>query len=280
MIARPATPDDLPAIRAVAAAHGDVFEEGRPDHVGHELAHGQLAVAQDEETIVGYGGELNRSGVSYLADLFVHPDRLGLGAGSAIMRQLYPDPAMGQRFTYASSDPRAISLYVRFGMRPLTPLLYLVGDPTASGRLPEPSVRLVPGDERDMVALDASAFGRPRPQDLEFLVARGSQFLVAMDGASPVGYGFVRQAPHGGVDAALLNPTGAMDPQGLTVTVFALLRHAAGLAPAIYVGLLGEFPGLAEVLAAGFRIHDRDSYMATRPDLVDGTRYAPSPVIG
>jgi GNAT superfamily N-acetyltransferase len=276
--AHPASAADLPAIRAIARAHGDVFEEGKPDHVGHELEHGRLVVAEDQGVIVGYGGAFERAGVSYLADLFVEPDLLGQGAGTALMRELYPEP--GERFTYASPDHRALSLYVRSGMRALTSLFYLRGDPAAAHRLPEPEVQLEPGSADAVLAFDASSFGRERPADLDFLVARGSERLVARSGRAIVGYGFVRVAPHRDGAAALLNPSGADTPENMVRTTFALIRHAAALAPQVYVALLGDFPALAEVLVAGFRIHDRDTYMASRPDLVDGTRYAPSPTIG
>lgn len=61
-----------------------------------------------------------------LTDLFVDPVRHGTGIGRALLAALWPaedrEPA---RFTFASHDPRAMPLYVRAGLIPYWPLLYL-----------------------------------------------------------------------------------------------------------------------------------------------------------
>ncbi len=276
---RPATAGDLPGARAVAEAHGDVFEPDRPDNLTHELEQGRLVVAADASGVVGFGGALERGGVTYLADLFLLPDRLGLGIGSAIMGELFPR-ARTPRFTFASGDPRALPLYVRFGMRPLTPLLYLRGDPATFGRLPHLDATLQEAEPGGIVALDGWAFGRERRQDLAFMQAAGWTGLVARRGRGVVGYGFLRVAPRRDGPRALINPSGADSEENLAAVTFALLRRAAPLAPVVNIAVLGTHPALPALLAAGFRVEDRDTSMASDPRLIDGTRYGPSPVIG
>jgi hypothetical protein len=48
----------------------------------------------------------------------------------------------------------------------------------------------------------------------------------------------------------------------------------------VHVVVLGPHPGLAALFDAGFRLVDRDTWMCSRLDLVDGRRYAPSPELG
>ena len=55
-----------------------------------------------------------------LADLFVEPGRLGTGLGRPLLSALFEDAPV--RATFASSDPRALPLYVRAGMTPAVDL--------------------------------------------------------------------------------------------------------------------------------------------------------------
>jgi len=274
--ARAAKAEDLLNIRAIAEQYGDRWLT-RPDYLDHELEHGRLAVAEEEGRILAYGAALKRGGRDYLADLFVLPPHLGRGAGGAILRELFPEP--GERFTFASGDPRALPLYVRFGMRPFEPMLYLAGDPEAAARLGGDTDRLREVDPDDVVEMDHEASGRLRPEDHAFLRSAGAVALAG-DAGGP-GYGYVRVVPgrDGGTDA-LLGPSGTTGEGRLPVLVSSLVRWAARRADHVRVALLGSYPGLNDMFDAGFRITDQDTFMATSAAMLDGTRYQPSPVIG
>jgi acetyltransferase (GNAT) family protein len=253
----------------VADAYGDLQRwPTRPDYLDHELEHGRLVVGEDGGRIVGFGATLERGGITYLADLFVLPDRLGRGIGAAIMGALFPDP--GDRFTFASSDPRTRPLYTRFGMRPLGRLLYLGAPAAITRRLGGPDIAPAEVPPAQVAELDARASGRERPQDLEFLGAHGT-FL-----ASGSAYGYVRVTGQ----EALLNPTGAAGAEGLTDITMAVARLAAARAGVVRVAVMESHPALPALLAAGFAVEEFDTYMSSKPDLVDGVRYGPSPVVG
>lgn len=240
----------------------------RPDYLDHELEHGRLVVGEDEDGIAGFGAALERGGVTYLADLFVLPDRLGRGVGSAIMAALFPDS--GDRFTFASSDPRTRPLYTRYGMRPLSRLLYLAAAATGARRVAGPDLGAAEATAEEVVELDRRASGRERAQDLEFLGANGT-FLASGDA-----YGYVRVVGQ----EALLNPTGAAGAEGLSSITLALVRDSAERASVVRVAAMESHPALPALLAAGFVVEEFDTYMTTRPGLVDGTRYGPSPLVG
>ena len=260
----------MQGIHAVAAAHGDLgLWPTRPDYLDHELEHARLVVSEDGDgRISGFGAAIERSGATYLADLFVLPDRLGEGRGGAMMRELFPRPS--PRFTFASSDPRTRPLYTRFGMRPFSRLLYLSADQASVRGLPDPGVELVEVAGSDVIDADRRASGRERPEDLLFLGTVGAFFVAG--GA----YGYLRIVG----EEALLNPSGADEPDALARITVAMIRHAAGRASVIRVAAMESHPALAALLDAGFTVKDSDTYMSTAPELVEGTRYGPSPVIG
>ncbi len=132
---RTATGADSAAIVAVWAANGDEIPAGGVDimtpYLAHLMATGRVLVASDAGGVVGFAAVVERAGVTHLADLFVLPDRFGEGTGGQLLAAVMGDAT--RRTTFASSDPRALPLYVRNGMIPWWPNLYLDID---SGCLP------------------------------------------------------------------------------------------------------------------------------------------------
>lgn len=282
MIVRAAAEKDLEAIRSIAHSYGNLTSwPHRPDYLDHELGTGTLTVCEDAGDVIAFGGALTRQRITHLADLFVRPDRVGTGIGKAILAATLP--AGGERLTFASADPRALPLYVRYGMLPLAPLLYLTGDAEAVGRLPDPEVKLAEADSATMSSLDRTASGRDRPQDLEFLrAAAHAHGLIARHGPEAIGYGYCRIVDVAGHDSpsAFLGPIGARSERDAVRTVTALLRWAAGYASQMTIPVFGPHPATPIILTAHFRVEDIDTYMASRVGLVDLTRYCPSMELG
>jgi len=67
----------------------------------------QPATGRGRRRVLGFGAVLAREGVTYLGDLFIRPDHLGRGLGKALLSSLFA--GAGDRTTYASSDPRALT---------------------------------------------------------------------------------------------------------------------------------------------------------------------------
>ena len=99
-----------------------------------------------------------------------------------------------------------------------------------------------------------------------------------------MGYGFCHPLSSdgaGGGKRAVLGSPGARDERGARSTVLAVARAAAsGGADTVYVALLASHPALAELLEAGFKVGDADTFMASNPRLLDGRPYAPSSDLG
>jgi GNAT superfamily N-acetyltransferase len=280
VIVRPASEADLDSVHAIASSFGNLTSwPRRPDYIDHELATGTLTVCEGAGEVVGFGAVLERGGVAHLADLFVRRDQLGRGIGRAILERMLP---MGsRRVTFASKDPRALPLYMRFGMKPIAPLLYLEGSAEAASTLPDPLVTLRESAPAEVAELDRVASGRARLQDLEFLGAH-AQCLAAVYRKRVIGYGFVRlpETSDGGATHAFVGPTGAATAEASRRTALALLRWAAERASSCNLVVFGPHPVASALVGAGFQIEDMDTFMASDPRVIDPGRYCPSVELG
>jgi GNAT superfamily N-acetyltransferase len=305
---RPATADDDDAIREISLAYDNLASwPSRPDFIDHEMATGRVYVAEGDDGVAGFGGSFDRGDVVYLADLFVRPDAVGRGIGRAVLELIFDRDCV--RMTSASDDPRALPLYARFGMVPLMPALYLrgtAGTSAAAAAAAEAAagggLDVRAGSAEEITAIDAEVSGRPRPQEHEFMASSpGAEGLLLLERGQPVAYGWMRVvtiAPgaSGAADAtpetrAYISPAGARTPEAMARMTGGLLRRAservdaeaaaagAGVAD-VSLLVLGPHPGLSGMLAAGFRVVDRDTFMCSRLDLIDGRRYAHSPELG
>ncbi|GAA1630434.1 GNAT family N-acetyltransferase [Catellatospora bangladeshensis] len=261
---RQAAPDDLAGVRAVARRFGNLaMWPRRPDYLDRELANGRLLAGFAGTEPVGFGATFLRGGLTHLADLFVLPEHQSSGLGRALLARLLPVTA--PRVTFASSDPRAVALYIRQGMRPVCPLLYLRGP---LGGLPgrEPTAAAA-----DIAALDADASGGRRDADLAWYAALpGVSVHRTADG-----YAVVRALG----DRVLVGPAGGRTTQACADAVLAALaaHRAAGTAA---LAVLGPNPLLPLLLEAGFSIADMDVFMSSGGDPIALDRYLPHPDFG
>ena len=268
---RPATGADTAAIRAIWDANGDEIPEGGVDILAPYLAHlmvaGRVLVAGVADHVVGFAAVVERAGVTHLADLFVLPDRFGQGIGGRLLAAAFGDAA--RRTTFASSDPRALPLYVRSGMSPLWPNLYLdvhssklppapsgfVCEPTEPGTLEELE-RLWLGDANG----DDHRFWASLPDARPFVVFQAGRPVAAVHA----------RCRRTGRDRWINRLVLATEVEPVPVLV-AAYRHAAE-GGRIGSCLPGPSPGLRPLLAAGSRIVDRDTFMASHDSLFDPTR--------
>jgi GNAT superfamily N-acetyltransferase len=273
---RAAALSDVPAIREILVAHGNDGAVVIADIVGpylvHLLGRGRAMVAVIDEVIVGFGAAVDAGRAVHLADLFVRPDRLGQGIGKALLSSVLA--GADRRTTFASEDPRALPLYVRAGMQPLWPSLYTQG-PSSAVPAPASSVETAPAEPGELSALEAAWTGFARSADHAYWagMAGSDGFVVRADGAiAAFGYGRTRQAvPIRVLDRLVIHP----DADAIAV-LFAALRRAGQGGP-VLVSLLGPNPALRPLLEAGFRVVDRDEFLASDPAVVDPFRFIPSP---
>lgn len=268
---RAAAESDMPAVRAVAKRFGLLTGwPTTPDFLDAERLFGALLLAPAADGGAhGFGGTLRRGSVTHLGDLFVLRERQSSGVGRALLAELLAGD--GPKVTFASSDPRAMGLYLRHGLRAWCPLLYLHGP--AAGL---PGARVSEARPEDVADLDARAAGGARPDTLAW--------YARTPGVTPYttgrGYAFARLIG----SEILIGPAGGDTPQDCADAVLAALAaasEATGAATA-RIALPGVNPLVLPLLQAGWRIGDHDTFMADDRalSLIRPDRYAPHPDLG
>ena len=273
---RPATLDDVAAIRSILVAHDNdgpvVIADVVGPYVAHLIARGRTRVAIVGDEVVAFGAAIDTGRSVHLADLFVHPDRLGQGIGKPLLASVLEGAI--QRTTFASDDPRALPLYVRSGMQPMWVSLYVQGASTALPPVPA-RFRTETATSDRLAALERDWTGHDRAPDHRFWgsMPDGDAFVVR-DGDALVAFGYARArqaVPIRVLDRLVIHPDG--DPVGTTLA--ALARAARG--GPVHCCLLGPHPVLRTLLEAGFRVVDRDVFLASDPAIVDPARLVPNP---
>jgi GNAT superfamily N-acetyltransferase len=271
---RPATPADLADIRALLAAHGNDGPHERIDVVGpyvrHLIDHARAMVCREAGRLLAFGAAIDAGVAIHLTDLFVQPDRLGEGIGRSLLTALFDD--RWPRTTFASDDPRALPVYVRAGMSPSWPNLYLDGDSTA---LPDPGLATGPRTAAELAELERSWRDVDRPDDHAFWSTEpGADPFVVLDGGEALAFAYARdrQMNANRVISRLVVRPGA-DPWPV---ITAALRRA-GRERGVGISVLGPSPALRPLLEAGFRVRDRDTFLTSELDLVDPARLCANP---
>ncbi len=239
--------------------------------MGHIVVHHRALVTEIDGTVVAYGAVVDAGVAVHLADLFVDPGRVGQGIGRPLLTELFA--GIDRRTTYASDDPRALPIYARAGMAPRWVSLYLDG--LAPAIEAAAAMEVVDAEPHRLAALEREWTGAFRPGDHTFWATQGDAdpFLV-LDADGPVagGYGRARQRSDDRVlDRLVLRPDA--DP---VASILAAVRRA-GRGGGVRVIVPGPNPVLVALLERGFKLVDRDQYMASADDLVDPLHALPNP---
>lgn len=271
---RPATATDLRTVAAILAANDEPIEwPGVPGwpYLEHLLSRARMPVAEVGGRVAGFGASINGpwQDVRFLTDLFVDPHRQERGIGRAVLDAALEGAT--ERMTFSSADDRALGLYIRAGMRPWWPLLYIEGGPVAPDA---PSSELA--DVETIARWAESWTGMDRTVDFAHYAslpdARG--FLVR-DAGAVVAVGWARRprrVPGRWLDHASIAPDA--DPLRAALGVW---RAAIGGADRLAAAIPGPHPVVATLIERGARIYDRDTFCATDPDLIDPERMFPNP---
>lgn len=272
VLVRAASDTDLAGIGQIShvLGHPQLDYGADPDYVALLRRSGDVAVAVEDGRVLGWGAVRDHVAGSMLTDLFVHPSAQGRGVGSAVLRALWPDPAPdAARLTFSSQHPSALPLYLRAGLLPSWPLLYLRGRPGAVA-VPD-GVGAVRVDGAAAARAEAGLTGTDRAADYAFWTRTpGAAGLLVRRGDRPIACGAARP------DAVLhLTCPRAADAVAALAAVLVAVGEQAG-AGEVTVCVPGPHRGTAELVRSGFRVVDQDICMSTASAAVATTWcYAP-----
>jgi GNAT superfamily N-acetyltransferase len=271
---RPATEDDIGGIDKLLDGHDAVsgappLRPGvRTAHLRQALRRGTVHVAQIDGAIVGFGTTLEMGRAVHLADLFVDREFLGRGIGGRLLPGLFGD--RWPRTTFASDDPRAMPLYIRAGMSPLWPNVYVTADERF---LPEvaPGFDAEPATAAQIAAIEAEWTGVDRSADHAIWGDReGAQPFVVRRAGTVVAIVQARRRIRG--EGRWLDRMRVAPDADPLETALAAMRFAAAPGQEVGACMPGPNPALGALVRSGFRVVDGDTFMASEPDLVDPIR--------
>jgi GNAT superfamily N-acetyltransferase len=271
MDVRMASVDDLDAVVDLAGIV-DPPSEGSDvdrDYYANILEHGRLTVAEASGVVIGYCGAIPVGAARHLTDLFVHLDLHGRGIGSELLDAVWDAPTSdAPRQTFSSVHPSALPLYVRAGMRPMWPLLYVEGSPDS---LPRSHLTVRDLEAEEAADVEAVWFGWDRLDQYRYWASRsGGRTFAVVERDTPVAVGCLSRSR----DRHTLQHMAAVDKSVMTQSVSAALTLASASVLLAAPGMSVVVPFLVD---AGWRVVEHDLYCASETDLIDAERMIPHP---
>lgn len=237
----------------------------------HLIDTGRLLVGVVQATVVGFAGAIDVGDRRLLADLFIDPAVQGSGVGRALLTEIFT--GVDDRFTFSSSDPRALPIYARAGMLPHWPLLYMQGERLA---LPAPhGVEVGPISPDDAAAVERTLLGVDRSAEYLYWAARaGSTTVQVRRGTEVVGVAAVRTRG----DIARVEHLVTAEADDLDV--FAAIVRQSSSAERVLAYVPGPRRLTRLLLDSGFQVIDADTYMATEQRIVPDQLMVVHPGLG
>ena len=251
----------------------DLPELGCP-YLDHLVARARAFVAE-ADGVVGLAASvgIGKESVRFLTDLFIDPGRQSRGTGGDLLRAALAGSE--ERMTFSSGDPRALALYIRAGMRPWWPLLYVELE---SGQLggDDPQVEVAPADVVETTEWSRKWTGIERSSDFAHYgsLPEAAGFVVR-DGGAVAAVGWARRERRRSDGRWLDHASFAPDADPVRAALGVIRAVAAG--GRLTVPIPGPHPVTPALLERGARIRGRDTFCATDPGLLDPERILPNP---
>ena len=209
-------------------------------------------VAEDAAgELVGWAMSVQRESLLELTHFFVAPGAQSRGLGRALLERAMPAGAGPHRAIIATQDPRAMSRYLRSGVRFISTIVDFEARPR----------RVAPETDLTFERLDTSAasvalvgsveeqlVGHRRDVDIEFLLRKRPAWIARRAGEA-VGFAF-------GYEDELTGPVGALDPADIPALLDHVENHAAEIgAPNVYFSTpLANHTAVTHLLGRGYTI--------------------------
>ena len=268
----------LRSSRDLARRQGTAAPSTRPTDVAPALAHLQRTeprgfhVAVKDGRVVAFAATIVRGDTHFLSMFWALPGLQSQGVGRRVLTRAFEGPrppASAVRCVFASLDPRAQVLYLKFGMQPRGMFYLLRGAPSPSPR-PKHAVELEqvgsPGRTSARMLAIAARFdrifrGTRRDADIRFVMSLpGARFFIVRARNKIIGYAVVNEKGRVG-------PAGVADPRYSAGLAWAIKEAARGLkAKDLFVVVPGTNAGaLSAFFEAGLKTEFYGAWMSAKP---------------
>jgi GNAT superfamily N-acetyltransferase len=268
----------LRSARDLARRQGNTPPSTRATEVAVALAHLQRTdprgfhVAVKNRRVISFAATILRGNTHFLSMFWALPGLQSRGVGRAVLTRAFEDPrppASAVRCVFASLDPRAQALYLKFGMQPRGMFYFLKGAPSASA-CPRHAVELeqvgTPGKTSERMLAIAARFDRTfrgarRDADIRFVMSLpGARFFIVRARGRNIGYAVVNEKGRVG-------PAGVTDPRYSAGLAWAVMEVARKLkAKDMFVVVPGTNAGaLTEFFEAGLKTEFYGAWMSAKP---------------
>jgi GNAT superfamily N-acetyltransferase len=268
----------LRSARDLARRQGTTPPPSRATDVAPALAHLQRTeprgfhVAVKDGRVVAFAATIVRGNTHFLSMFWALPALQSRGVGRRVLTRAFEGPrppASVVRCVFASLDPRAQVLYLKFGMQPRGMFYLLKGAPTASPR-PKHAVELEqvgrPGRTSARMLTLAARFdrnfrGARRDADIRFVMSLpGARFFIVRARKKIIGYAIVNEKGRVG-------PAGVTDPRYSAGLAWAIKEAARGLkARELFVVVPGTNAGaLSAFFESGLKTEFYGAWMSAKP---------------
>jgi len=268
---RIAAADDLDAVVDVASIVDPPADDAEVDvsYYRHLLEHGRLVVADASGIVIGYAAVIDVGRSRHVSDLFVHQDARGHGIGRRLLDAVWETrAAVVPRQTFSSLHRAALPLYVRAGMAPMWPLLYLSG---SSAALPLSPLAVRELDAESAVAAEAEWLGWDRSAEYGYWSSRpDARTFAVRDGESTLAVGCT-------VRNRTLHTLSRLACVDGSVVADAAAAAARWCGDDVMVAAPGVSHAVPVLINAGWRVVEHDVYCASEPGLIDPERLLPHP---
>jgi GNAT superfamily N-acetyltransferase len=153
----------------------------------------QFWLAERDGQAVGYARSIRRGEVRELTDFFVLPTEQSAGVGGELLARAFPRDDIAHRAIVATSDSRAVALYLKAGVYARFPIYYFSRSPeavTLTTDLTVEPVAVSPQVIETLAGLDLAVLGHRRDVDHLWLLSQRQGYLYYRD-RQPIGYGYV-----------------------------------------------------------------------------------------
>jgi len=220
------------------------------EHLWRTAAENWVAVDPNGR-VVGWAQSAERDGHLELTFFFVNPDVQSKGMGRALLDRAFPRDRAAHRAIFATQDPRALSLYLRSGVRFVTTVVDFAAKPrptTVTTDLEIEPIMPGPAAIEVIAGIETAILGHRRDIDIAFLLDRRPAWL-ARRGGKVVGFAF-------GARGDTVGPLGVLEPDDMPALLAVVENEAAevGVPELFFSTPLANAVAVDYFLGRGYRI--------------------------